>query len=560
MTRRYLHTISVLLLLVLPFSLFAQKSEGGLPPSFEYPSALRSVSSTYDIDPQLDVKRLVWEDSIAERNGNALRIAIEIPVNIDIKNNGQWRTLPDSTRIWQQTISLKGATGAIISYDDFYIPQGGKLFIYNQEQTEILGAYTHETYPQGGRFATEPIYSETFTLEYVASNKSTEDPRIVVSGLGYMYRDFSCPSGDKCFPQINSATQACIKNINCIEGKDWQNQKRGLVLFFVKVLQNGKQAWGACTGSLVNNTNVDGKPYILTATHCFFGNAEFDQLIAYFNHEFSGCNNENTMPDYKSLVGAIPRVYVNLNSGSDTFLYELKDEIPNTWNPYYNGWDRRNSPASSGAVLQHPYYDVKKIALYNKAITSATWVDNPYVGATNAHWRVVYNDGVTDKGSSGSPLFNADGLIIGTLTGGSSSCASTSSPDMYGKLWYAWDQFTEDLDYDQQLKLYLDPLDKGVESLVGYDPNGTSGIEEEFDNNQQELILFPIPAVDELNINAASIIRKIDIYDMQGRLIFTRSDYSGSTANLDISTWATGIYTVKVNTEQKTLTEKFLKK
>lgn len=556
MNSRYLHAIAVFSLLIFSFSVFSQRSQGGLPPSFEYPSALRSVSSTNYIDPEFDVKRLIWEDSIAARNGNAMRIALNVPVDIDMKKCGQWRTLPDSVRIWQHSVSLKGATGMIVGYDDFYIPVGGKLFIYNADQTEILGAYTHETYPQGGRFATEPIYSDNLTLEYVASKQSSEEPRIVISGLGYMYKSSACPSTSRCRPEINSTQQTCIKNINCDEGRSWFNQKRGVVLFFVNVESTG--GWNACTGSLINNTNEDGKPYILTATHCFIGNADFDQLIVYFNHEFPGCNNENTVPNYKSLVGAISKVNISLAGGSDTYLFELKDEVPNTWNPYYNGWDRRNIPAASGAVIQHPYYDVKKIAFFNKTLTSSTWVNKPTVGATNAHWQVIYSDGVTDGGSSGSPLLDDNGFIIGTLTGGKSTCASSNLPDMYGKLWYAWDQYSTDKSL--QLKTYLDPLGKGVESLKGYDPNGTSGIDEEFEDYKLEIILFPIPAVDELNINTASIIRKIDILDMQGRLVLSRSDYSGSTARLDISSWPTGVYTVRVNTEQKVLTEKFLKK
>lgn len=566
MTRKYLYLVFFSAICLFSLNLRAQKSEGGIPPSFNYPSLLRSASGAQSVNADLDVKRLIWEDSIAERNGAPLRLAIEVPVDIDMKKTGHWRILPDSTRIWQHTISLEKASGVIISYNDFYIPPGGKLFIYNEDGTSVLGAYTHETYPQGGRFATEPVYGDIFTLEYVASPISQEEPRIVIEGLGYIYKSSACPEGERCSPQINSSRQKCMLNVNCEEGNAWKRQKQGVVLFFVKLLEDDqgfpRQVWSACTGSLVNNTNRDGKPYILSATHCFVKKPVMDQLIVYFNHEFSECANENVMTQYKSLVGAIPRAEIPLSHGSDTYLYELKEEVPKVWNPYYNGWDRRNNPANTGSVIHHPNYDVKKISLYRDQLTSGTWEQKlgsiTTKGAANGHWRVVYSKGVTEAGSSGSPIFNENGLIIGTLSGGQSVCSNMNLADMYGKFWFAWDQYNDNV--ESQLKPYLDPSNKGVDYLEGYDPNNPSGIEDEWEENTKELILFPVPATDDLSINADSIIRGIDIYDMQGRVVFSRSNYSGSTAAINISNFPNGTYMIKVKTDQKSITDKFIKK
>jgi hypothetical protein len=37
----------------------------------------------------------------------------------------------------------------------FYIPKGGKLYIYNEYRTQVLGAYDETTNPSGGLFSTE---------------------------------------------------------------------------------------------------------------------------------------------------------------------------------------------------------------------------------------------------------------------------------------------------------------------------------------------------------------------------------------------------------------------
>lgn len=58
-------------------------------------------------------------------------------------------------------------------------------------------------------------------------------------------------------------------------------------------------------------------------------------------------------------------------------------------------------------------------------------------------WSVVYSESSTEGGSSGSALLNANGQIIGQLTGGNASCeAPLNDPeywDVYGQFGASWD-------------------------------------------------------------------------------------------------------------------------
>ncbi len=50
-------------------------------------------------------------------------------------------------------------------------------------------------------------------------------------------------------------------------------------------------------------------------------------------------------------------------------------------------------------------------------------------------WQVTWTQGVTQGGSSGSPLIDASThRVVGVLTGGLSSCDTARSPDYYGRL------------------------------------------------------------------------------------------------------------------------------
>lgn len=556
---------------VFSLSSFGQISEGGMPPSFSRVNTLRSASPVTNIPVNLDIDKLIWEDAVVEKNGGPARVAEVLPVDVDINKTGIWSTFSDSVKIWQQTIFAEGAKGLILSYKDFYIPEGAKLFIYNEDHSEILGAYTRNTHPEGGSFATEIISGEKITLEYVASATSSEQPRLVVEDVGYIYNPRAVP-GYK--PNINQS-YSCMINVNCTQGANWQTQKRGSVLLIIKF----NLRWAACSGSLINNTRRDGTPYILTANHCFVLDGVIDQsqMIAYFNYEFPGCENEKVFPETtKTLVGADILVNAPIEEttgsttirGSDGALIKLRENVPVEWKPFYNGWDRRNIAATSGVVIHHPNFDVTKIITYKKPLTTTTYDDRikdgngnliGNLGATDASWQVQYDgSSVTQLGSSGSPIFSQEGLIVGTLTGGQTRCDLLFGYDFYGKFSYHWDYLEGE---NRQMKKYLDPINEGNKTLKGYDPNYPSGLEPEIaDDTPKDIVIFPTMVDEEVNVNTSSIIRGIKIYDIAGRQIYTKSGYNASTATIGVGGWQKGVYSVVIQSDSGKLTEKFIKK
>ena len=68
--------------------------------------------------------------------------------------------------------------------------------------------------------------------------------------------------------------------------------------------------------------------------------------------------------------------------------------------------------------------------------------------------------------------------------------------------------------------------------------------------------IYPNPANNVLNINANSNINRVEVYNMMGQMV---GSYNVNDMNTQINTtsFANGIYTVKINTENGTLTKKF---
>lgn len=459
--------------------LFAQVNEGGLPPSFQYPNSLRSAGQAVQIPVNFSVEDLKVVNAWRVSQGAPLSIAKLIPTDLSITNAGQWITLPDGQKVWQLHLKAKGAIALILYYSDFYIPEGGKLFIYNINKSQLLGAYTKRTNPENGSFATELIAGDEIILEYVPA-PSGEEPSIRISDVGYGYDHLYITSQTK--SNNEELSGPCMVNINCEEGEDWQLQKKGVC--HLVMLISGEVY--ICSGSLVNNTAKDKKPYILSAFHCSqtidgkgqVGDEELKKWIFVFHLEHIGCDNESPVASYKTMVGCTRKAAIPISEGSDGLLLLLKDNIPADYDVFYNGWDHSNTPSLSGAGIHHPSGDYMKISTYGKYMPeSISWSNSDYnqEGARYAHWNVIFDEtpnghGVTEGGSSGSPLFNSNGLIIGTLSGGNSACDIPDGANLYGKFFFHWDKFSKK--DSLRMDVWLDPLKTGVTSLAGMDQDG----------------------------------------------------------------------------------------
>ena len=126
------------------------------------------------------------------------------------------------------------------------------------------------------------------------------------------------------------------------------------------------------------------------------------------------------------------------SSSSDVALLRLEETPPAEYEVHYAGWDATGFTPSTPVGIHHPSGDIKKISFdYNNASNSGNFWD-----VNN------WEDGTTEPGSSGSPLFDGNTQrIIGQLYGGTASCTSITY-DTYGKVSVSWNLGLDD---------YLDP-------------------------------------------------------------------------------------------------------
>ena len=470
---RFLRVIYVTFIYVFlshPSYIFSQISEGGLPPSFNYQLMLRSAAVETHVPINFYVEDLIETDNWQAREGAPMPVSKLISVDYTLDNSGYRTTLPGGEKIWRLHLKAKGAVALMLYYNDFYIPEGGALFIYSADKSQLLGAYTHLTHLSGGLFASEFIGGDELILEYVESETSDEIPRICISEIGYGYNT----SALRAFCGITTrAASSCMVDINCEEGEAWQNEKKGVCYTVQRI---GSMSF-ICTASLLNNTAEDFKPFILTARHCAYDNKrsifassqDMQQWMFYFHKEREGCGSAYLPVVSKTMTGCTLLANTEMGGGSDGMLLLLNDMIPENYDVFYNGWDRRDIAASSGVCIHHPAGDNMKISTYDEPTKVYTFISTEFNGDRNAHWNVIFKEtanghGVTEEGSSGSPLYNENKLIVGTLTGGNSTCSYTNGLNIYGKMSYHWDKYKTD---SSRMDVWLDPLNTKVPTLSG---------------------------------------------------------------------------------------------
>jgi len=422
----------------------AQISAGGTPPSFSLSLAAAPPSVTL---PPVDAEAYLAEDAQAAKD-EPLRIGAPVDVRFTLGQSGEWTELADGGRIWRLRIVSRGATSLGVLYDRWFLPEGAQLFLYNDDRSHLIGAFTSFNNWVDRTNITQPVMGDAVTIEYYEPADARGMSELSISTIGHIYRDLY---GSR-FLDDYGDSGSCNNNVNCPEGADWQSQKRGVAM----ILEGG---WRICSGSLINNARNDFTPYFLTANHCL-GN--LNSWVFMFNYESPGCPNQNG-PTNQTVANATLRANY---TASDFALLQLSSPVPLTYNPYFNGWNREDVAATNSVCIHHPAGDIKKISFDDHPPVSDRYLGSS--GVANSHWKIVqWDDGTTEGGSSGSPLFDQNHRITGQLHGGYASCTSLT-PDWYGKFAMSWDYGSSSA---TRLRDWLDPDNSGLLVLSGIDPN-----------------------------------------------------------------------------------------
>lgn len=432
------------------------QGNGGIPKGIKQKNYTQKID--YRSFSQPNLEQLRAEDALVDNTGTApWRFGFNNYTNLNLNNSGTWINLPNGDKIWLLKVSCELALTVNLTFSNTIIPPGNELFVYNDSKDFILGKFT-ANHIYNGQLGTELIPGNTAIVEYYVK-KGNELGNVQISTVTHGYR-----TADEFQEKAFGGSGSCNMNVNCADGLPWQQQRNSAVM-----LVSGSN--GFCSGALINNTLNDGKPYVLTANHCY---SDPTNWIFRFNWQAADCNNPAASPSFQSLSGSVLRAR---RTPSDFCLVEITgglqgNTVPLNYNPYFSGWNNADIAPTSTVSIHHPSGDIKKISF-----DDAPAVSSQGMGSTEANstWTVEWDrNTTTEGGSSGSPLFDQNHRIIGQLWGGGASCTNLSSPDYYGRVHSSWEPTGSNS--TNQLKFWLDPNNSGAEFIDGFDPSNATPV------------------------------------------------------------------------------------
>ncbi|MEO0653211.1 MAG: hypothetical protein AAFZ65_21215, partial [Planctomycetota bacterium] len=387
--------------------------------------------------PAIDLARLEAEDAQAGRSG-PWRFGVEIPTQFDLADSGAWTLGADGERVWRLRLSAPGAASISLEFDAWVLPEGASVCLYDDARETVYGSYGAHNNKPDGQMAILPFPGDALTIEYVEPAELAGEAQLSIGTVVHGYRDVFARIAKQDEQGSFAGSGSCNVDINCPDGAEWQDEKRAVARTFTGGF--------LCTGALINNTAQDGTQYFLSANHC----GSMNSTVFLFNYERTGCGS-GSVNGGQSVQGSS---LVATGSSSDYRLVRINSNIPDSYGVYFAGWNRSSQAPSGSVGIHHPSGDTKKICFDFNAPTKS-----------GSNWRIAnWELGVTEGGSSGSPLFNPDGQIIGQLCCGQAFCGFPVN-DYYGRFELAWNAYSSS----------LDPIGSGATSIGGWDPNGGGG-------------------------------------------------------------------------------------
>ncbi len=431
---------------------------------------------------KLDLLRVGEEDAERDRLGLPPRFAIPQRVSITPARSGTWEDLGNGQMLWRLRIfGREGTTSLNLGFSRFKMSPNSRLMLYSTDGTQVLRPFTAADNEAHGELWTPVILTADLIVELTVPRRERQAVELTIGSINQGYRGFGTRAADD-----YAKSGSCNLDVECLDpGDAWRQNMRA-----VGVISTGGSTF--CTGSLVNNTANDRKMYFMTANHCITS-SNAASLVAYWNYQNSFCRAPGSAASGQAGNGQLNQFHTGsffraANAASDFTLVELDDPPVAAYNHLWAGWDRSTgshacSAASPCASIHHPSTHEKRITYVTTQMDSTSYFGTTSPGDGTHLWAKWATDppgpytipGVTEGGSSGSPLYNSARRFVGQLHGGPSGCGKTGNDlsDYYGRFSVSWTGGGTD---STRLSNWLDPGNTGALTTDNIAPELTASL------------------------------------------------------------------------------------
>ena len=354
--------------------------------------------------------KLNWREKNKQTTEKLLRIGVvrQLTSPLDPISESTLYHVPEGDVRVAAVVSA-GALRVRVHFNGMSLPEGARVFVYSMSSSaDFCGPYEGHGPSEDGTFWTPPLAGEGVVIEYFTPKGTTSgNVPFRISEVSHIYKDL---------PTLPDAAGACNLEVTAA----WANVAKSVgMLDFVS---GGFEA--LCTGTLLNDSDLNSDHQVLTANHCISTQSEAQSVTVYWNY------NTGDAPPAGTPITVGANLLVT-GTASDFTLLKLTGGLPAGL--FFAGWDANPvSTSTSITGIHHPQGSHKRISFGATNANCASGLPGPCSNFTGVTW----GQGTTEPGSSGSGLWTgtpANAMLVGTLTGGEASCTSPTGSDYYGR-------------------------------------------------------------------------------------------------------------------------------
>jgi PKD repeat protein len=349
---------------------------------------------------------------------------------------------------WSAVVEAVDATALRLHFTAFRLPANARLYIYNDDG-QVDGPYTDTGRNGSGSFWSRTIAGSTAYVQVQfdgpVSDADLRGMHFVIADVAHVGPLF----------RIVDLWQTCRATASCV----WQLSEYEIGHTAHAAVNDARTAAAhmqfvsgpyvyMCSGGLLNDTGDSGRNYFLTANHCVSKGGEASSLETFFLYTDCGGDVVTPTPTPPGTVGS---QILRSSRTSDFTLLELNGAVPLGTSRL--GWTTdtvaRNKDEPMLYRISHPNgapqsYSEHKVD--TRAPTCRSWPRGSWIYSRDTV-------GATQGGSSGSPVLNGAGQVVGQLSGAcgynlSDECDSGSNATVDGAFAAYFSQVSEWLDTD----------------------------------------------------------------------------------------------------------------
>jgi hypothetical protein len=361
--------------------------------------------------PSVDIVNTDLDPLIDASAPHAVRFAVNVPHAVSLGRQGQWQD-SGGTSTW--TYSARIATAVSLSFhaSTIQLPPSAVL--------EVTGARSSVSYrardARLGELWERPLIGDEITVSVSVAKSERSQVRLEIDSFQAGYRSLGHATPDH--PHYrelvgqSASTSSCTLNYSCQATAANQGPANATVAVIVN---NEIQ----CTGTLLNDTQSDGTPYVLTARHCENGELggglpQAAMSVTVYWDAVTPCG--QTLASIYDGNAVTQSGATTVVEQQDAWLIRLYG-FPAATDAYYAGWDATGGVFSNGYSIHHGLgFDKQYVEWYGQAVTENIPAATLKIGYASAFWGVVNQAGNAGAGASGGALFDPNNHVVGSAT------------------------------------------------------------------------------------------------------------------------------------------------